>query len=392
MKKSTKGLVVIVCLFAGMVALNFFFFVDNRTANETEFSGNRSSYLPTHYGTLAYYTLLQKAGVPVQRFTHDYTELKDYKNIHTFIVVSPPAGESKEELASINEWVQNGGYLILIDRQIDLDFSHDVKITTESSKGGYIDAPLQPTPFTQGVQRVTASTQYASDVTITGPDAVAHIGNNKGAILADTKVGRGRVVALGDPFIVANNGISQDDNAALALNLVRERPQGDVAFDEFHHGYGSEGIFSSGGLMGYFNGTPVPWMMAQIGLIALMLIYSQGRRFGRPLPLKHEKRTTNLEFVASMATITRIARATDLAMQNIYWEFFRQLCRYCGLPSNTSFAKLASVASRRSGIAENELMEVLIRCSQVASGYTVSDSEMLSLVTEVRAIESKLKL
>ena len=73
---------------------------------------------------------------------------------------------------------------------------------------------------------------------------------------------------------------------------------------------------------------------------------SAGGCFARPLPLRRERRTTNLEFVSSMATITRLARATDLAMQNVYWDFRKRLCRYSGLPSNVDSARLA--ASRRS--------------------------------------------
>src|SRR5262249_40439692 len=157
-----------------------------------------------------------------------------------------------------------------------------------------------------------------------------HIGDDNGALLADARVKEGHVIFLTDPHVVANNGIKEADNCILALNLFSERPPGMIAFDEFHHGYGSHA--TSEGVLAYFRGTPVPWMFWQGVLIAAVAAYTFGRRFARSLPLKRERRTTNLEFVSSMANITRLARATDLAMQNVYWDFRKRLCRYSGLP------------------------------------------------------------
>lgn len=393
MRRSSRAILLVFFLFAVLVALNFLFFVDSRGANENEQNGNRSSFLSSPYGTLAYYMLLQEEHLPVSRYTHSYKDLRAHKDIGTLVIIAPPLGNnpSKEELEQLDDWVENGGLAIIIDRQIFLDFGSNTKILTLPSDGGTRTRPLQPALYTEGVQRVEV-TEYASRVNLNSPGAVAYIGDAQGAILADAKVGKGRVVCLTDPFIVANNGISKEDNLEVALNILRERPAGQIAFDEFHHGYGSDSLLGGGGMIGYFRGTPVPWMMGEVALLALLVIYNYGRRFGRPVPLKQDKRTTNLEFVSSMATITRLARATGLAMQNIYWEFHRRLCRYSGLPPNASAPRLAATVSRRSGIPEEELMGVLVRCGQIANGAPASDNEMLTLVSRIREIEADLRL
>jgi hypothetical protein len=143
-------------------------------------------------------------------------------------------------------------------------------------------------------------------------------------------------------------------------------------------------------VLAYFRGTPVPWLFWQGVLIAAVATYTFGRRFARPLPLRRERRTTNLEFVSSMATITRLARATDLAMQNVYWDFRKRLCRYSGLPSNAESAQLAARAARRARMDEAELARLLMVCDQVSRGRPVSDAELLRLVTRIREIESRL--
>ena len=142
--------------------------------------------------------------------------------------------------------------------------------------------------------------------------------------------------------------------------------------------------------MSYFRGTPVPWIMAQLGLIACLVVYSYGRRFGRPIPLKQERRTTNLEFVASMANITRLAEASDLAMENIYSEFRKRLCRFSGMPPKIENARLAAGAARRARLDERELSGLLSRCEAIAQGEPVNEPDLLKLVTRIREIEAQL--
>jgi hypothetical protein len=132
--------------------------------------------------------------------------------------------------------------------------------------------------------------------------------------------------------------------------------------------------------------------MAQAGLVGALLVYTYGRRFGRPIPLRRERRTTNLEFISSMANITRLARATDLAMQNIFYEFRKRLCRYEGLPAAVRAEVLVSAVASRAKLDSRELGRLLERCAAIAQGHMASDAELLRLVSRIREIESELKL
>ncbi len=390
MRRNTRAILLLAGLFLLLVGLNFFFFGDNPASQENEMTGSRSSYRSTPYGTLAFYTLLEESGYPVTRLESPFTTLGERKDISTLVIIAPPptAQYTEEEFESLSEWVEAGNLLIIIDREI-LVAVGDVGISTHPGNMQSNVRTLQPTVYTRGVKE-PAFSGYASRVTATSHDVTYHMGDDRGAVLADSRTGEGRIVMLTDPFIVANNGIAEGDNIVLALNLLAERNQeGRIAFDEFHHGYGAA---SSGGVMSYFEGTPVPWMLWQTALIALLVVYSYGRRFARPLPLVRERRTTNLEFVTSMANITRLARATDLAMKNVYSEFHKRLCRYSGLPPKADTARLAEVTARRAKIDENELRRLLTRCEEVAGGRTVSDAELLQLVSRVREVESQLKL
>ena len=389
MRRNAKAILLVAGLFLILVALNFLFFVDTRSADQDEVSGDRSSYRATPYGTLAFYTLLEESSYNVTRFEKPYTELKD-KEPGTLIVIAPPPihNPSDDELSALNKWVDAGGLLILIDREIDLPVG-DGSAKTETATSRTPVRSMQPTLLTRGVARLALS-EYSTRIRLDSRSATYHIGDDQAAVVADARVGKGRVVLLSDQFVVANNGISQADNLILALNLFEDRPAGPIAFDEYHHGYGAAS--TGGGLISYFRGTPVPWMMAQAGLIAALVVYSYGRRFGRPIPLKRERRTTNLEFVSSMANITRLAEASDLAMENIYSEFRKRLCKFSGVPAKIENERLAAAAARRASIDQRKLGGLLSRCESVVNGQPVSESDLLGLVTHIREIETKLDL
>ena len=387
MKRNANAILLLAGLFVLLVALNFVFFVDKSAAEEDELTADRSSYSSTPYGTRAFYTLLEESRYDVTRFEKPYTELKDHEP-GTLVLITPPDvhNPDEEEFNALDKWIEAGGLLIIVDRNIDKQIG-DAGIHTEYA---VVKSPvriLQPTPLTRGVQQIAVS-EYATRVKVDSRATTYHIGDDQAAVVADAQVGKGRVVLLTDPFIVANNGISQADNVILALNLFDGRPTGKIAFDEYHHGYGAR--TTGQGLMSYFRGTPVPWMFAQVALIVALVVYSNGRRFGRPVPLKRERRTTNLEFVSSMANITRLAQATDLAMANIYAEFRKRLCKFSRVPSKIENGKLAAATARRAKIDERELATLLARCEEISRGEPVSDSELLKLVGRIREIESQL--
>jgi hypothetical protein len=390
MKRNLGALLLILFFFLLIVGVNFVFMNEEQENKENEQFGNRSSYRSTPYGTMAYYTLLEESGYEVTRLERPFTTLKDRSDIGTLVLISLPplSNPNEEEFTALNQWVESGKHLIIIDREIAVEIG---KMTAEtgSSFGESNPQSLQPTLYSRGVESLKVS-KYASRVKIEKGAATYLIGDDKGAILADAEVGKGRVVMLTDPFIVANNGIDKGDNVALAINLLVNSPPGKIAFDEYHHGYGSTG--DDGSALAYFNGTPVKWIYWQALLITGLLVYTYGRRFARPIPLRRERRTTNLEFVSSMANITRLAKASDLAMQNIYSDFHSKLCRYGGVPTRVELPRLAAVVARRMRGDERELKTLLEKCESVAQGEPTSDSELLKLVTRIREIEREIRV
>jgi hypothetical protein len=219
------------------------------------------------------------------------------------------------------------------------------------------------------------------------PAPVVHFEGERGALLIDYPHGRGRIVLLSDPFIVANNGVSRADNLQLAINVVTGYG-GLVAFDEFHQGHAA----THNALIQYFAGTPVLALCGQLALIGLAIVWSRGRRFARPLPLPQMDRRSSLEFVASMAELQQRAKAHDLALENIYGRVRRALVRHAGLNNNSPRAEIAARVAARSGLNRPELEGLMRTCEETINGAHTNGKETLRLVKRLRQIESRLGL
>jgi hypothetical protein len=221
------------------------------------------------------------------------------------------------------------------------------------------------------------------------PAPVAHFEERRGALLVDYPHGAGRIIILSDPFIIANNGLRLADNLQLALNTIAGS-DGIIAFDEYHQGHAATG----NQLIAYFSGTPIIWMVAQAALIVLVILWTRGRRFARPLPLARVDRRSSLEFVASMAELQQRARAYDLAIENIYTRLRRVLVRYAGVSHNTPRSEIAARVAARSGKKINaaRLEGLMNECEAVVNGAPVETNKALELVKQLRMVERILGL
>jgi hypothetical protein len=244
------------------------------------------------------------------------------------------------------------------------------------------EAANEPTPETGGYGSPQPRTE-----TKVSPAPVVNFTQERGPLLVEYPHGSGRIVLLSDPFIVANNGISRADNLQFAINVVTGNG-GLVAFDEFHQGHTA----THNALIQYFEGTPVLAICGQFALLGLVVIWSRGSRFARPLPLPNVDRRSSLEFVASMAELQQRARAHDLALENIYGRVRRVLVRHAGLSNSSPRAEIAARVAARSGLNRQELETLMRNCEDTINGARTNAKESLRMARRLRQIESALGL
>jgi hypothetical protein len=128
-------------------------------------------------------------------------------------------------------------------------------------------------------------------------------------------------------------------------------------------------------------------------LLSLLIVYTFGKRFARPLPLPVADRHSPLEFVSSMANLQQAAKARDLAIENIFPRFKAQLCRRLGLSSRAQPEEIiASVRRRRVPVSEIEVRQALSESELILKGEELDDTHLVKIVVRMRRIMAQLKL
>lgn len=218
---------------------------------------------------------------------------------------------------------------------------------------------------------------------------VVHVANAEKNLLADFPYGAGKIVFLSDPYVVSNAGIGLVDNAQLAINITAANSGGAIAFDEYHQGYDA----GENRLSEYFAGTPLPAMLAQLLLLIGVILFTQSRRFARPLPAVEPNRLSKLEYVSAMAQLQQRTRAYDLALENIYTDFRRRTTRLCSMDNfKTTPKELAQKIAERTKEDEIKIYNLLKKCEDIIAGDATNKRVVLEIARSLREMEEKLGL
>jgi hypothetical protein len=440
---------------AALVGLNAASYAPNLRESDREEVANRSTYNGGASGTRAFYEFLSESGKPVVRWQQKpFALLDEYEKIKPkiFVILDNPRRQYEEkETRDLLNWTASGNRLVIISRRpepkllpqvgnwrIEIPRSAifpegDSSNVAEMTQTTAAARPVQPDLLLDGVNAVmpsrfasainlhfeTPSAQKSAVVTkspsqideykdneenetsqtdkyqdmqpsteiekTVSPAPVVLLANKDRSILAQYVYGAGQIVVLSDSFIVSNAGLGLVDNLRLATNIVDGG--GLIAFDEYHQGFGASG----NSLLFFFENTPLPAIFAQICLILLFAVYTQGRRFARPVPLPVVDRRSKLEYVSAMAELQRQTRAFDLAIENIYARARRNLARFAGADNlKTSATDLAQRVAERSRIDKNELEKLLRDCENAIQGEPLREKEALKLAAKLRQIEQEL--
>lgn len=436
---ATFGLALLILIGLG-VAGN----VELYREEETELQPVRSSFNAGPTGTRALYQLLEESGQRVSRWREPLRALQEKAPDGLLILVGPFANNDDlldQASQELKDWVSAGGRLLIVSRQPNEIFGHyqlsaqapehppnakappgeiinaksdeliaqptrvtqDLRGLALSGFASHIPGPGQTvkdeetaTPTPTATPELAATPEEEEQITINAdeilnlPAPVVHLGDQRGAVLADYDYGKGRLMVLTDPFVIANHGLARGANLQLTLNVLRELGAGEreILFDEYHHGYRSE----TNALISYFRGTPFWWVLGQILLLSGLMIYTLGKRFARPLPLPQADRHSPLEFVSSMASLQQAAEAHDLALENIYPKFKARLCRRLGLSvrAQTEDVLKALLQHPRFAPFAERITRVIHTSEKALRGATLTDAQLVETVSAIRNLTAEL--
>jgi hypothetical protein len=137
------------------------------------------------------------------------------------------------------------------------------------------------------------------------------------ALMVGRRVGRGRVVFLANPQLLANDVLRQGKPALAVIRALEwlDPPGRRVVFDEYHHGFRSG--TDRDAIVEALTDTPLGRVTLQLVLASLVLLVAIGVRPILPVPTMVFQRRSPLEHVDALARAYTQIHATRLGAQRL---------------------------------------------------------------------------
>jgi hypothetical protein len=355
--------------------------------NEAEGQGIPTTYSTTNGGAQAAYLLLGELGYRSERWEKSPTELPADAGGKILILAGPENYPEKEERDALLSFVRSGGWLIYAGNFPFLFVGvGDVTPIMDTSLGSAARTfpAIAPSPFTRDAPKITMFAISQWDVW-EGPDVPLY-GNKGEATVVTWKLGRGRILWWAAPTPITNAGITREGNLPFFLDSIQAvRPgasprETTVLWDEYFHGY-------RGSLWDYFQGTPVPWAIFQLALVAVFVLLAFSRRSGPLYATAAVSRLSPLEFVDTLGDLYRRANAGSAAVRVAYQRFRTQLVRRLALAPSISNMQLDAAVRERLGWKQPGFMDTLQRAEKAARERDVPGPEALKIVQALEHYE-----
>lgn len=209
------------------------------------FAGNvRTAPGPSVYSTYdtgpngyrALYEVLSASGVRVSRFERVLGTLDP--SIRTLVLTGyeedPHAKPlDDKDAARLRRFVVAGGRLVEIDEELAGSADVAPAVATTVKNAGRDAVPLGRNGYTAGVRRIAGPIGWIFP--FRDRSGIPLLANDKGMAAAYYRLGRGEVVAITAPGLFGNARLRDADNLRFAYNAIAGH--GEVAFDEYAHGY-----------------------------------------------------------------------------------------------------------------------------------------------------------
>ncbi len=343
-----------------------------------------SSYSPAWAGAKGAYTLFERLGYRVERWEKPLERLPVPSPGAVLILADPdpsPAPTSGDRIA-VRRFLEAGGRVLATGPGAAAYLPNALPFTPAMPWESNRQFPArEPSPLDRGVAEIELPPPRAWH-----PKEPAHLvafGDGETAAVVTWPFGRGEVTWWASSVPLTNGGIRQAGNLGLLLNSVGPA-EGRVFWDEYIHGL-------RGSLWSFFAATPVPWALAEFGLVFLALLFTYSRRESPARAPAIVSRLSPLEFVETLGDLYHSARAGAAAVAVAHARLRFLLARQLGFPSTAGSRDVARSASQRLGWDEAALFDTLSRAERAARAPEFKDHDALHLVQELDGWTGRLQ-
>jgi Domain of unknown function (DUF4350) len=347
---------------------------DNRAKISTTYSAAAE-------GTKAAYLLLRESGYHSERWEQPPNEI-DSAQHPIVLMLDPDVPPTSEEQQAVRGFVEHGGTLLISGSFGAYFFQNDGPRPAyeRQFQTAEYDA-LTPSAMARSAPKIRLATSAAWE---RGGTGIELYGDDDNTVVMQYPVGKGQVVWLASSSLLSNAHLRESGNLDFLLAMIgsRDRP---VLWDEYFHGH------RHGTAKG--NTYPqIPWLMAQLTLLAIAILLTYSRRSGPMRPPAAVSRLSPLEFVQALGRLYAHAKAANVALDVNYGRFRYWLTRRLGLRANASPAELARAVHNRWNVPEAEFLAMLEACESSRFYTDLSRKEALHLIAQLYQYAAQFKL
>jgi hypothetical protein len=321
-----------------------------------------STYRTGPTGGRGPYEVLARLGVPVERRRTSLFDLarEARRRIAVLAVVSPEQWLAPAEREAVAQFVTAGGTLVAVGDAGGLTrcFGWDTTVPDSADREGSLDSAavvppagagrlpavgsvLRPfgTDSIEGVLKGTAELRKKAGVVplsrddemcraavTIGADTLLATAHHAPVVLRLRFRGGGSAVLVSDDRYFRNAAWRSTDVPEVLVPLLVPRKRGRVSWDEYHHGYGTQGSLAHA-LVVWMAGSPVGWLLFQLVAVALIVLAVRAVRFGPARAVVERRRRSPLEHVEALAAGLEGASGVDAAVALTVSGLRRRLSR-----------------------------------------------------------------
>ncbi len=348
---------------------------------EQEDSGIPSTYSTAPHGAKAAYLLLAQlgrhSGYQVERSEAPLTSVADAANAHTVLILAEPMRvASQREITAIRQVLAHGGRVLaagsfaaVVLPDNNLDSQAPLKLVRgicEAQPNGF-------SPIAAGGNVVMREIRAGWKRDLPGQQAVYTCAD--AGVVVTYPFDKGTVVWWASATPLENQDIAAESNLALLMSSLHLAPGDHIVWDESLHA-------EPAAAWNPLRDRVILALLAQLFVVALLLVLARGRRSGPLRPLPASARSSPMEFVRALGGLYRASHANDVPVTIAYERFRAVLAQRHGVAGaqTAGAATLATALTQRFGITSSSLQHDLEACEGADRLSHLNARQALALV------------
>lgn len=341
-----------------------------------------SSYSAAAAGGKAAYETLAALGFRVERSYEPVASLR-VEAPATTLVITGSLEPSDGDRRALRSFVEAGGEVLLVGAQGAQFLDRETAVRPDATAKPVRHRPLVPSALSAGVTEITMRGDAGAPGFSADFVAIFAMTDDR-PLVATARIGAGRTTWWAGPTPLANQDIADADNLRLLLNVAGEPGARRILWDEHYHG-------TSRSLWSYLVGTPLPWVGAQVTLLALAGFFAYSRRNGPVRARALAPRTSPLEFIEMLGEMYRRAGARHAAVATARTRLLRAATSTTGVPPGSGDDLVAKAIAARTGSAVSDVEALLARSRAAAADPATNSETALALIMELQQVTARLR-